>query len=238
MFDTNITICGTVLTQPEKRFTTKTNALVTSFRVVSNARRYDRENQQWVDGANLRIKVNCWRRLAEGVLASINVGDPVIVYGRIATRDWKTEQGEARISFEVEAENVGHDLSRGQAQFRKTKVDGAASVVEDSDSEHRVHGELTESFPTLRTGSEDEEIVHDDGGSYDEFPYGEAHASASAEDTEREAMAILRGAGLDPAGDENGSEEDADEEAMAGAAPGSGGSGGRSRRRGRQPVPA
>lgn len=234
MFDTNITVVGTVLNQPEKRVTTKTNALVTSFRVVSNARRYNRETQQWVDAANLRIKVNCWRRLAEGVLASVNVGDPVVVYGRIATRDWKTEQGEARISYEIEAENVGHDLSRGHAAFRKTRLDAASSVIEDAESENRVNGEPTASLSALRPGQSDEDAVHDDGESaYDEFPYGDA----SAPEAEVDALAILREAGLDTSNDAEGGDEDTDEEAMAGAA-GSGGAGSRSRRRGRQPVPA
>jgi single-strand DNA-binding protein len=233
MFDTHITVRGTVLNQPEKRITTKTNALVTTFRVVTNARRYNPESQQWVDGANLRIKVNCWRRLAEGVLSSVNVGDPVIVYGRIATRDWTTDQGESRISYEVDAENVGHDLSRGHAAFRKTRIDGAASVVEDAESANRVNGELTEAFPAPRPEPVDDEIVHDGGEPYGDFVYGSSSESAA----EFDAMTILQQAGLDPHDEEVG-DEDTDEEEMAGAAAGSGGAGSRSRRSGFEPVPA
>jgi single-strand DNA-binding protein len=95
MYETHITVRGTVLNQPEKR-ATKANALVTSFRMVSNTRRYDRLNDKWTDGPSFRVKVNCFRRLAEGVCESVYVGDPVLVYGRIATREWKTEQGETR----------------------------------------------------------------------------------------------------------------------------------------------
>ena len=116
MFDTYICVVGTVLNRPEKRLTTKTNSLVASFRVASHPRRYDRENSRWVDGPNLRIKVNCWRRLAEGVCSSLIAGDPVVVWGRIATKGWKTEQGEARISYELDADSVGHDLARGTAR--------------------------------------------------------------------------------------------------------------------------
>ena len=67
MFDTNIVVVGNVLTAPEWRRTTNTNSLVANFRVASTARRLDRETGRWVDGNSLRVRVNCWRRLAEGV---------------------------------------------------------------------------------------------------------------------------------------------------------------------------
>src|SRR5690606_34448539 len=49
MFDVRIPIVGTVLTPPERRVIEKTGAVVTSFRVVMNYRRFDRTEQQWVD---------------------------------------------------------------------------------------------------------------------------------------------------------------------------------------------
>src|SRR5271154_4415800 len=102
MFDTYITVIGTVLNTPERRLT-KDNSVVTHFRVASNARRFDRQTGQWVDAANLRIRETCWRRRAEHVCGSLFPGDAVVVHGRIATRDWVTDQGEARIAYELEA---------------------------------------------------------------------------------------------------------------------------------------
>ena len=89
MFDTYVTVVGTVLHQPDKRVTDTTNALVSTFRVATHPRRYDPKVEQWVDAPSLRIRVNCWRRLAEHVAACVTTGDPVIVYGRISTREWK-----------------------------------------------------------------------------------------------------------------------------------------------------
>ena len=121
MFDTNIVIVGNVLTAPEWRRTTNTNTLVANFRVASTSRRLDRENSRWVDGNSLRVRVNCWRKLAEGVASSITVGDPVVVVGRLYTRDWTDGEGNQRTTYEMEAVAVGHDLARGRARFFRNR---------------------------------------------------------------------------------------------------------------------
>jgi single-strand DNA-binding protein len=256
MFDTYICVVGTVLNRPEKRLTTKTNSLVASFRVASHPRRYDRENNRWVDAPNLRIKVNCWRRLAEGVCSSLIAGDPVVVWGRIVTQAWKNEQGEARISYELEADSVGHDLARGTADFRKTRTDLASAVIEDDDTENRVNGERTQSVEERlgRLGHEEGHDEGDDSSLGDDLGYGDDYPVPDAPVTDLDAMTILRGAGLDPtspdggggeegvgedgAGEESTGADGAGEEELSGAAPDSGGTAGRGRRRGRQPVPA
>ncbi|WP_435794701.1 single-stranded DNA-binding protein [Micromonospora sediminicola] len=147
MFDTYVTIVGNVLTAPEWRRTTQSGTLVANFKVASTARRLDRDSGRWVDGNSLRVRVNCWRRLAEGVAASVAVGDPVIVAGRLYTRDWTDEAGTHRTLYELEAVAVGHDLSRGRARFLRNQPRAATSSVEDAEAEQRVHGEATEPVP-------------------------------------------------------------------------------------------
>jgi len=235
MFDTYVTVVGTVLHQPEKRLTTKSNALVSTFKVATHPRRYDPKSERWVDAPSLRIRVNCWRRLAEHVATSVNVGDSVVVYGRISTREWKTEQGEPRLSYEMDADNVGHDLSRGTATFIRARPEGNGSVVEDADADSRVNGELTSPFGTHVAGDAGpDEAGHDDRPFDDDFTYGESYTSSP--DGDPEALQILRG--LEEAMGTGGDEDVDDEEDVAGAVPGPGGTGGRGRRRGRQPVPA
>jgi single-strand DNA-binding protein len=239
MFDTYVTVVGTVLHQPEKRVTNKSNALVATFKVATHPRRYDPKTERWVDAPSLRIRVNCWRRLAEHVAMSVNVGDSVVVYGRISTREWKTEQGEPRLSYEMDADNVGHDLSRGTATFVRARPEGNGSVVDDEDTNSRVNGEPTSPVGAHGSGGGDtdgasDEAGHDDRPFDDDFGYGESYASAP--DADADALQILRG--LDDVVGTGGDEDAEDEEDVAGAVPGSGGSGGRGRRRGRQPVPA
>jgi single-strand DNA-binding protein len=148
MFDTYVTIVGNVLTLPEWRRTAQSGALVTTFKVASTARRLDRDTRRWVDGNSLRVRVNCWRRLAEGVAASVMVGDPVVVFGRMYTRDWIDDAGNHRTLYELEAIAVGHDLSRGRARFARNRPSPATSEVADAEAAARVRGEQTESVST------------------------------------------------------------------------------------------
>ena len=147
MYDTNITIVGNVLTAPEWRRTKNTGSLVAHFKVASTARRLNRETGQWVDGNSVRVRVNCWRRLAEGVGHSLITGDPVIVVGRLYTRDWLDEDGNRRVGYEVEAVAVGHDLSRGQSQFIRNRPGMTTSALDDESGAVRVGGEQTEPVP-------------------------------------------------------------------------------------------
>jgi single-strand DNA-binding protein len=172
MYDTLVTIVGNALTMPEWRRLERTGALVTHFKVASSSRRFDRENKRWVDGDSLRVRVNCWRRLAEGVAASVKVGDPVIVTGRMYTRDWTTPDGQRRVMYELDAAAVGHDLARGRGVFERNRPSLTTSVVEDAETEGRVGGELSESVQELNERREQLEEIHDDEplGLLDEAP--------------------------------------------------------------------
>jgi single-strand DNA-binding protein len=147
MYDTYVTIVGNVLTAPEWRRTKNTGSLVAHFKVASTARRLDRESGQWVDGNSLRVRVNCWRKLAEGVGTSLITGDPVIVVGRLYTRDWTDENNNRRTGYELEAVAVGHDLSRGQSRFTRNRPALSTSAVEDEERAPRIGGEQTEPVP-------------------------------------------------------------------------------------------
>jgi single-strand DNA-binding protein len=141
MFDTIVTIIGNVLNTPEWRKTTNTGSTVVSFKVASTARRMNRETRLWEDGNSLRVRVNCWRRLAEGVGTSVRVGDPVIVVGRLYTRDWQDDAGTHRLAYELEAIAVGHDLSKGRSKFSRVKAAASTSMVDDAEADGRVGGE-------------------------------------------------------------------------------------------------
>jgi single-strand DNA-binding protein len=86
------------------------------------------------------VRVTCWRRLAEGVTHSVLTGDPLVVTGRMYTRDWVGDDGQHRVSYELEAIAVGHDLSRGFARFTRHRAAGATSMVEDAEADARVGG--------------------------------------------------------------------------------------------------
>jgi single-strand DNA-binding protein len=163
MYDTYVTIVGNVLTAPEWRRTKNTGSLVAHFKVASTARRLDRESGQWVDGNSLRVRVNCWRKLAEGVGSSLITGDPVIVVGRLYTRDWTDENNNRRIGYELEAVAVGHDLSRGQSTFTRNRPALSTSAVEDEGAP-RIGGEQTDPVPP------DQVPARHDGREFEDLP--------------------------------------------------------------------
>jgi single-strand DNA-binding protein len=91
-----------------------------SFRLASTPRFYNRAEGAWTDKPTTWFTVECWRTLAENVMASLGNGQPVLVGGRLKTTEWVDENGEQHSKTVIEAFSVGHDLNRGTAQFRKS----------------------------------------------------------------------------------------------------------------------
>ena len=56
--------------------------------------------------------------MAENVYSSLHKGQPVVVSGRYYMREYTVEEA-TRTSYELEATAVGHDLTRGVADFRR-----------------------------------------------------------------------------------------------------------------------
>ncbi|MGH3787234.1 MAG: single-stranded DNA-binding protein [Pseudonocardiaceae bacterium] len=120
MRETPVTVVGTLVSDMRPRRVGPDGTLVLNFRVACNERRFDKASESWVDGESLYLSVSCWRRLAENA-ASLVKGDPVIVRGKLRTREWTTEQGERRSVVELEASAVGPDLARCAASVRKQR---------------------------------------------------------------------------------------------------------------------
>ena len=51
--------------------------------------------------------------------ASITSGDPVIVTGRLVLREWTNSVGEQQSSYEIEADAIGHDLTRARTAIMR-----------------------------------------------------------------------------------------------------------------------
>lgn len=117
MNETTVTVVGNLVDDPRMR-TTDSGIEVASFRVASTARRFDRETARWVDAASLFLSVTCWRALGINVVASLRKGDPVVLHGRLCTRQYERE-GQLRSAYELDALAVGPDLARGTASFQR-----------------------------------------------------------------------------------------------------------------------
>ncbi|MDL5160618.1 single-stranded DNA-binding protein [Actinomycetospora termitidis] len=110
MNETWVTVAGNVSTEVTWRRNAD-DSVVANFRMMSNSRKFDQASGSWQDKHTLSVRVNCWRTLAENVRESVTKGDPVVVYGKLFTRDYEVE-GVRRTSTEIEASHVGLDLNR------------------------------------------------------------------------------------------------------------------------------
>lgn len=117
--DAQISLTGYVATQPVTR-TLNDGTLTVSMRVAWTPRRQDRVTGEWVDCNTSYVTVICWRRLASNVAICVRKGDAVVVKGRLSVRSYEKD-GATRIVVEVDANSVGHDLSRGVAQFQRVR---------------------------------------------------------------------------------------------------------------------
>jgi single-strand DNA-binding protein len=165
MNDTQMTVIGNVCDDPTMRLT-KSGHAVTNFRVASTPRRFDRERAEWVDSATLFVNVTCWRALAENVNDSIHRGQPVVVSGRYYCRPYEVNESK-RIGYELEATAVGHDLSRGKAEFvKRGRPGGVLDVAADAsglpvdDSRHWL--DLESAVPNDTDRSSDGDVVPDE----------------------------------------------------------------------------
>jgi single-strand DNA-binding protein len=127
MFETHLTVVGTLITPVNRRWLPD-GAAVANFRVASNERRYDRATETWTDGDSLYVSVTCWRQLAENVHLSFTIGDPIIVRGRLHTRTYDDKEGKRQTITELEANAVGPDLARASAKVTRLRRDGSAAA--------------------------------------------------------------------------------------------------------------
>lgn len=134
MYESYMTVVGQIITNPVKRIT-NTGAEVYSFRMASNARRFDRDTGEWVDNGTLYASVNCWNKLVANVAGSVMRGDPIIVHGIAKTNEYVTKEGVSRSDLDIRALAVGPDLSRCTVTMNRTRSAPveAASEPEPSD---------------------------------------------------------------------------------------------------------
>ena len=121
--DTQITIIGNLVDDPQLRYT-PTGQAVANFRVASTPRFMDRQTNEWKDGDSLFLTCNVWRQAAENVAESLTRGTRVIVSGRLRQRSYETKEGEKRTVYEIEVDDVGPSLRNASAKVSKMARSG------------------------------------------------------------------------------------------------------------------
>jgi single-strand DNA-binding protein len=124
--DTQITIAGNLVDDPELRYT-PTGQAVAKFRVASTPRFRDNQSGEWKDGDSLFLTCNVWRQAAENVAESLQRGMRVIVQGRLRQRSYETREGEKRTVYEVEVDDVGPSMRNASAKVTKSNRSSGGS---------------------------------------------------------------------------------------------------------------
>lgn len=156
----SITVAGVVGSDPRLHMTTQGLA-ITSFRLASTRRYFDRTKGSWEDGETNWYTVSGFRQLAHNAAASLKKGERVVVHGRLRLRAW--ESGEkSGTAIEIEADSIGHDLAWGTTTLTKVRIARDASGAEGAGDESR-HAEGTGGWPGVGESS---------GGSGERFGEG------------------------------------------------------------------
>ena len=110
-----VTLVGNIVKDVTVRETS--GGIVANFRIACDNGYLDKRTKQWVE-RTVFFNVSAWRQLGENVAASVHSGQPVIVVGRLRQREFDRD-GQRVTVIEVDADLVGHDLSRGSASFAR-----------------------------------------------------------------------------------------------------------------------
>ena len=122
--DTQITIAGNLVDDPELRFTRPASRWRGSgwpLRPGSG----DNSTGEWKDGDSLFLTCNVWRQAAENVAESLTRGMRVIVSGRLRQRSYETKEGEKRTATRSRSTTFGPSLRNASAKVNRVARSGA-----------------------------------------------------------------------------------------------------------------
>lgn len=119
MGETAVTLVGNAATAVDV-WETGEGVPVARFGLAVTARRWDRGRRGWTEGHTSVYTVWARRALATNLAESVTVGEPLVVQGWLRIRREEERDGRPpRVSADVDATAVGHDLACGTSVFRR-----------------------------------------------------------------------------------------------------------------------
>lgn len=112
-----VSVEGGLVRDPELRFSGEGKAWA-ALRIVSKDRKRG-SGGEWEDGDPTFLDIVCFGKQAENVAESLSKGDAVIAFGRMKEREWTTDAGEKRTSFQLVADAIGLSLAFHPAKTQK-----------------------------------------------------------------------------------------------------------------------
>ncbi len=171
-----VTIRGNVGKTPSTN-TLPSGTPVTNFSVATTPRWYDYNQGMWREGTTSWYQVRTYRSLAENCGRCLYQGQPVIVTGRLNIREWTDKEGRPRVSAEIDATAVGHDLNMGPSSYIKPE---RKQVQQDAQGRTQ-HSPMAASAPVNTDTGEILKIEnHANSGSHEDFEAAVAETTDTA----------------------------------------------------------
>lgn len=197
MNESYVTVVGNVVADPIER-TTRSGGPFTTFRIASTPR-YRTSDGRYADGSTSFYGVCAFNVLAANAAKSLQKGQPVIVQGRLRVNEWRDERDQARVSVEIEASHVGHDLSWGQSSF--SRLTRAEALGREPLADPEVQSSFREPDDERPAGVDENGVMLESGPEvplgFDEDPGREAGGPeplAIVGDPEHDAYEVVRAA--------------------------------------------
>jgi single-strand DNA-binding protein len=189
--EAQISVVGYVASEPEYVQVGQHSIPKLTMRVAWTTRRREPSTGEWVDANTSFVRVTCWRRLADNLATCLRKGDPVLLRGRLDVRPFVGKDGQRRISVDVDANTLGHDLSRGVAGFRRVFEKSGKTADEVAPGENGAGGEVGEvgevgdgPGDAVLAAVADEELVPAADGQADEDMFDDSAIDALAKEAE------------------------------------------------------
>lgn len=139
-----VILVGNLTKDPELRFIPSGQA-VANLRMATN-RKWKAANGEWKEDVCF-VSVVVWGKSAEACGENLTKGSPVLVEGRLQSRNWETEDGQKRSVLEVVSERI---------QFLGPRKGGAGGAAGGEMTDTGGESAPPESEPAGRSGGADD----------------------------------------------------------------------------------
>lgn len=122
--DDNVTLIGTLGSDPELRYTQAGKAMATGSLAITPRRK--NSDGEWEDGETSWYNIVAFGSLAENFASSAAKGSRVMVNGRLSVRKWEGKDGTKGTSVEVMADDIGASMRWATMEIeRNSRSDGS-----------------------------------------------------------------------------------------------------------------
>lgn len=101
-----ITLTGNLGQDAELKFIPSGDPVL-NFSVADTLNRKNKQTGEWEEVSTTWWRVALWGKQAETLAAHLTKGARVVVTGDVHSREWATDTGEKRLSFDVKARTIG-----------------------------------------------------------------------------------------------------------------------------------